>query len=177
MPVAVAKLDRLRRDVHFISGLVIQGAVPGRGAEAGRRPLRPPPVAALAEKERALLLFDNAHRRGPVRRLRLPERGVTLGNPKLSVARKGALEAVTAEADRFAANVLPIIQRHEGRGCRPEGNPHHFECSRCRHGAWRAVAYQIPWRTFWNGLEAGRSSTRDDSQHHPQRPRSVLSGN
>jgi Recombinase len=41
---------------------------------------------------------------------------VTLGNPKLSVARKGAVEAVTAEADRFAANVLPIIREAQKAG-------------------------------------------------------------
>jgi hypothetical protein len=33
-----------------------------------------------------------------------------------SVARKGALEAVTAEADRFAANVLPIIREAQKAG-------------------------------------------------------------
>jgi hypothetical protein len=32
------------------------------------------------------------------------------------VARKGALEAVTAEADRFAANVLPIIREAQKAG-------------------------------------------------------------
>jgi Recombinase len=41
---------------------------------------------------------------------------VTLSNPKLSVARKGALEAVTAEADRLAANVLPIIREAQKAG-------------------------------------------------------------
>jgi DNA invertase Pin-like site-specific DNA recombinase len=43
-------------------------------------------------------------------------RGVTLGNPKLSVARKTALAAVTTEADRFAANVLPIIREAQKAG-------------------------------------------------------------
>jgi hypothetical protein len=43
-------------------------------------------------------------------------RGVTLGNPKLSVARKSALEAVTTKADRFAANVLPIIREAQKAG-------------------------------------------------------------
>ena len=32
------------------------------------------------------------------------------------MARKGALEAVTAEADRFAANVLPIIREAQKAG-------------------------------------------------------------
>ena len=37
-------------------------------------------------------------------------------NPKLSVARKSALEAVTVEADRFAANVLPLIREAQKAG-------------------------------------------------------------
>jgi recombinase len=40
----------------------------------------------------------------------------TLGNPKLHVARKGAVEAVTTEDDRFAANVLPIIREAQRAG-------------------------------------------------------------
>jgi DNA invertase Pin-like site-specific DNA recombinase len=43
-------------------------------------------------------------------------RGVNLGNPKLSVARKSAVQAVTAEADRYAANVLPIIREAQKAG-------------------------------------------------------------
>jgi hypothetical protein len=41
---------------------------------------------------------------------------VTLGNPKLHVARVGAVEAVTTEADRFAANVLPVIREAQKAG-------------------------------------------------------------
>jgi hypothetical protein len=41
---------------------------------------------------------------------------VTLGNPRLHQARKSAAEAVTAEADRFAANVLPIIREAQKAG-------------------------------------------------------------
>jgi hypothetical protein len=43
---------------------------------------------------------------------------VTLGNPKLHVTRKGAVDAVKAEADRFAANVLPIIREAQKAGAR-----------------------------------------------------------
>jgi hypothetical protein len=45
-------------------------------------------------------------------------RGVTLGNPKLHVARKSAVEAVRAEADRYAANVLPIIREAQRAGAK-----------------------------------------------------------
>ena len=43
---------------------------------------------------------------------------MSLGNPKLSVARKSAVQAVTVEADRFAANVLPIIREAQKAGAR-----------------------------------------------------------
>jgi hypothetical protein len=36
--------------------------------------------------------------------------------PTSQWARKGAVEAVTAEADRFAANVLPIIREAQKAG-------------------------------------------------------------
>lgn len=38
------------------------------------------------------------------------------GNPKLAAARKSAVEAVRTEADRYAANVLPIIREAQKAG-------------------------------------------------------------
>ena len=43
---------------------------------------------------------------------------MALGNPKLDVARRSALETVRAEADRYAANVLPIIREAQKAGAR-----------------------------------------------------------
>ena len=110
--VAVAKLDRLSRDVHFISGLMAH-KVPFLVAELG--PDVDPFVlhlfAALAEKERALISTRTRQALAAAK-----ARGVTLGNPKLHAARKSALKAVTAEADRFAANVLPIIREAQKAG-------------------------------------------------------------
>jgi DNA invertase Pin-like site-specific DNA recombinase len=110
--VAVAKLDRLSRDVHFISGLMAH-KVPFVVAELG--PDVDPFVlhlfAALAEKERALISTRTRQALSAAK-----ARGVTLGNPKLHVARKGAVEAVKAEADRYAANVLPIIREAQKAG-------------------------------------------------------------
>jgi DNA invertase Pin-like site-specific DNA recombinase len=110
--VAVAKLDRLSRDVHFISGLMAH-KVPFLVAELG--PDVDPFVlhlfAALAEKERALISTRTRQALEAAK-----ARGVTLGNPKLHVARRSALEAVTTEADRFAANVLPIIREAQKAG-------------------------------------------------------------
>ncbi|OSI62499.1 resolvase [Bradyrhizobium canariense] len=110
--VGVAKLDRLSRDVHFISGLMAH-KVPFVVAELG--PDVDPFVlhlfAALAEKERALISTRTRQALSAAK-----ARGVTLGNPKLHVARKGAVEAVKAEADRYAANVLPIIRETQKAG-------------------------------------------------------------
>ena len=39
-----------------------------------------------------------------------------MGNPKLAMARKSAVEAVKTEADRYAANVLPIIREAQKAG-------------------------------------------------------------
>jgi DNA invertase Pin-like site-specific DNA recombinase len=110
--VAVAKLDRLSRDVHFISGLMTH-KVPFVVAELGADvdPFVLHLFAALAEKERALISTRTRQALSQAK-----ARGVTLGNPKLHVARKSAVEAVAAEADRFAANVLPIIREAQKAG-------------------------------------------------------------
>jgi DNA invertase Pin-like site-specific DNA recombinase len=67
--------------------------------------------AALAEKERALIATRTRQALSAAK-----ARGVTLGNPKLHVARKSAVEAVKAEADRYATNVLPIIREAQKAG-------------------------------------------------------------
>jgi DNA invertase Pin-like site-specific DNA recombinase len=110
--VAVAKLDRLSRDVHFISGLMAH-KVPFFVAELG--PDVDPFVlhlfAALAEKERALISTRTRQALAAAK-----ARGVALGNPKLHAARSSAVSAVKAEADRHAANVLPIIREAQRAG-------------------------------------------------------------
>ena len=110
--VAVAKLDRLSRDVHFISGLMAH-RVPFLVAELG--PDVDPFVlhlfAALAEKERSLIATRTRQALKAAK-----ARGVTLGNPRLTEARENAVEAVRAAADRHAANVLPIIREAQKAG-------------------------------------------------------------
>jgi DNA invertase Pin-like site-specific DNA recombinase len=110
--VAVAKLDRLSRDVHFISGLMVH-RVPFLVAELG--PDVDPFVlhlfAALAEKERSLISTRTRQALAAAK-----ARGVSLGNPKLAEARGNAVEAVRAAADRHAANVLPIIREAQKAG-------------------------------------------------------------
>jgi DNA invertase Pin-like site-specific DNA recombinase len=104
-PMAVAKLDRLSRDVHFISGLMAH-RVPFVVAELG--PDVDPFVlhlyAALAEKERALIAGRTKSALAAAK-----AKGVKLGNPNIQAARGEAVAAIKAEADRVAGNVLPII--------------------------------------------------------------------
>ena len=47
---------------------------------------------------------------------------VSLGNLRLHVARKNAAEAVKAEADTCAANVLPIIREAQKAGANTQAN-------------------------------------------------------
>jgi DNA invertase Pin-like site-specific DNA recombinase len=104
-PVAVSKLDRLSRDVHFISGLMTH-RVPFVVAELG--PDVDPFVlhlfAALAEKERALISGRTKSALAAAK-----AKGVRLGNPRIEAARDRAVASLQAEADRAASNVLPII--------------------------------------------------------------------
>jgi DNA invertase Pin-like site-specific DNA recombinase len=110
--IAVAKLDRLSRDVHFISGLMAH-KVPFWVAELG--PDVDPFVlhlfAALAEKERALISTRTRQALAAAK-----ARGIALGSPKLDVARESAVASIKAEADRHAANVLPIIREAQKAG-------------------------------------------------------------
>jgi DNA invertase Pin-like site-specific DNA recombinase len=104
-PVAVAKLDRLSSDVHFISGLMAH-RVPFLVAELGPEvdPFVLHLYAALAEKERALIAGRTKSALAAAK-----AKGVKLGNPNIEAAQGVAVAAVKAEADRAAANVLPII--------------------------------------------------------------------
>jgi DNA invertase Pin-like site-specific DNA recombinase len=111
-PVAVAKLDRLSRDVHFISGLMAH-RVPFLVAELGADvdPFMIHIYAALAEKERALI-----SQRTSAALKAAKARGVRLGNPEIEKAQAIGTARVKVEAGRFAANVLPVIREAQKAG-------------------------------------------------------------
>lgn len=111
-PVIVAKLDRLSRDVHFISGLMahrVPFVVAELGADAD--PFMLHLYAALAEKERLLI---SQRTREALKAAK--DRGVVLGNPKLAEVRQRAVASLRAEANRFARNVAPIIREIKATG-------------------------------------------------------------
>jgi DNA invertase Pin-like site-specific DNA recombinase len=111
--VVVAKLDRLSRDVHFVSGLMTH-RVPFIVTELGADcdPFMLHIYAALAEKERALI-----SERTRVALAAKKAQGVRLGNP-VNLAAAGARGTVTqrADADAFAANVLPVVRQIQAAG-------------------------------------------------------------
>ena len=114
--VVVAKLDRLSRDVHFISGLMahkVPFVVAELGADADPFVLHL--YAALAEKERAMI---SARTKAALAAAKA--RGTILGNPRLEAVRPAAAAGIRAAADRFAANVIPIVvpMRNEGLSLR-----------------------------------------------------------
>src|SRR6202789_4509603 len=111
-PVGVAKLDRLSRDVAFISGLMSQRVafiVAELGADAD--PFMLHLFAALAEKERAMISSRTKSALSAAK-----AKGVRLGNPNLEAAREVAIGARVKIADDFAASVLPVIAEIQATG-------------------------------------------------------------
>jgi DNA invertase Pin-like site-specific DNA recombinase len=111
--LVVSKLDRLSRDVAFISGLMAQ-RVPFIVAELGADadPFMLHLYAALAQKERALISERT--------RLALAAKkaqGFKLGNPTnlADAGQKGVLRQQEA-ADAHAENVLPVVRQLQTTG-------------------------------------------------------------
>jgi DNA invertase Pin-like site-specific DNA recombinase len=105
--VAVAKLDRLSRDVAFIAGLMAQ-RVPFIVTALGRDvdPFTLHIYAALAEQERRMISQRTAAGLQAAK-----ERGVKLGNQKQAETNKAAAAA------RDAA-IRPILREYEGSSSR-----------------------------------------------------------
>ena len=112
-PVIVAKLDRLSRDVAFISGLMAQ-RVPFIVAERGRDadPFMLHLYAALAEKERRPI-----SERTKAALAARKAQGAKLGNRRNPAqAAEAGHRSLSAEADAFVANVLPIVNSLRSNG-------------------------------------------------------------
>src|SRR5215207_6617154 len=114
--VLVSKLDRLSRDVAFVSGLMAQ-RVPFIVAELGRDadPFMLHLYAALAEKERRLISERTKAALAAKR-----ASGVRLGNPR-NIAQAGELgrSVQAATADEFVTGVMPIIDGIRSTGATP----------------------------------------------------------
>ena len=109
--VSVSKLDRLSRDVHFISGLMSR-RVPFLVAELGAdvEPFILHIYAAVAEKERVLI---SQRTRAALAAKRA--RGEPLGNlESLAIAAPLGRKRIVDRADAFAVNVRPILDSLNG---------------------------------------------------------------
>jgi len=128
-PIVVAKLDRLSRDVHFISGLMSKG-VPFIVTALGKNvdPFMLHIYAALAEKERALI-----SERTKVALAAAKERGVQLGNPALAEANKAA----AAERDAALKTTLVELSAKSYQGIARELTNRAIAAP--RGGAWNAM--------------------------------------
>ena len=129
-PIVVAKLDRLSRDVHFISGLMAQ-RVPFIVAALGNNvdPFMLHIYAALAEKERALISKRTKEQLAAAK-----VKGVKLGNPVLAAANK-------AEAAARDGELRPVLVELAGKSLRAiaaELTARAIEA--LRSGAWNAVS-------------------------------------
>jgi len=111
--VLVAKLDRLSRNVHFISGLM-QHRVPFIVTELGidTDPFLLHIYAALAEKERKLI-----SQRTKDALARKKAGGFKLGNrTNLAEAGRKGMETRMAKASAFRATLMPVIAEIQAAG-------------------------------------------------------------
>jgi DNA invertase Pin-like site-specific DNA recombinase len=111
--VLVAKLDRLSRDVAFVSGLMAQ-RVPFTVAELGRDadPFMLHLYAALAEKERRLIA-----ERTRAALAAKKAAGARLGNPRnLGAAGEVGRKVQSEAADYFVTALLPVVQAIRATG-------------------------------------------------------------
>ena len=167
-PVVVAKLDRLSRDVHFISRLMAE-RVPFIVADLGAdtEPFLLHLYAALAEKERALIstrtkaaLVQARAKVTVIGQKKHPEIK-QLGNPNgakglHNIGNTAGVAAIKANADRRAAQLASSVEdiRAEGtssaRGIARALNERGIVTA--RGGQWSASTLS----TCWLGLHSGQ---------------------
>jgi len=109
--LVIAKLDRLSRNLAFIAALMDSGVefVAVDNPHANKLTIHI--LAAVAQHEREMIAQRTKDALQAAK-----ARGRRLGNPNLAKARKRALKANREAADRFAGNVLPIIQQIRASG-------------------------------------------------------------
>jgi DNA invertase Pin-like site-specific DNA recombinase len=107
----VAKLDRLSRNVAFISALMSSGVefVAADMPHANKMTLQV--LAVFAEHERDMISARTKQALAAAR-----ERGVKLGGPNIAEAARLGAASNRVNADRFAANTLPIIREIQASG-------------------------------------------------------------
>lgn len=109
--LVIAKLDRLARNVHFITGLMESGVdfVAVDMPDANRLTVHI--LAAVAEHEREMI-----SQRTKAALQAAKARGVILGSPNPKKGSDAGVAARKAQANQFAANVVPIIRGIQADG-------------------------------------------------------------
>lgn len=109
--LVIAKLDRLSRNVHFISGLLESGVdfIATDNPHANRFQIHL--LAAFAEYERDLI-----SKRTKEALARAKARGVKLGAPDQQALSKAGAEALKLSACEHAANLKPVIDGLQAQG-------------------------------------------------------------
>jgi len=104
-PIVVAKLDRLSRDVHYISGLMVH-KVPFICCDLGRKadPFMLHIYAAFAEQEREMI-----SKRTIFALQALKRRGVKLGSGSPQIGARIAAERRRSEAAAYAQTIRPHV--------------------------------------------------------------------
>lgn len=141
-PVIVSKLDRLSRDVAFISGLMSRG-VPFIVAELGADtdPFILHLFAALSEKERRMI-GERTKAGLAAKKAKEPE-WIPGNRTNLEEARRKASDAKKAAARKFADRVRPEIERMQTSGMSLNKIAAHLKTMRAptaRGGLWTAKA-------------------------------------
>jgi DNA invertase Pin-like site-specific DNA recombinase len=109
--LVIAKLDRLSRNLAFIATLMDSGVEFVAVENPHANKLTVHILAAVAQHEREII---SARTSAALKAAKA--RGKRLGNPKLSFARKHAAAARMDIADRYSANVLPVIREIQRSG-------------------------------------------------------------
>jgi len=109
--LVIAKLDRLARNVNFVSGLMETGVEFVAADMPFANKLTIHILAAVAEHEREAI---SARTKAALAAAKA--RGVKLGGPKLRQAQRNGAITNKVKADTFAANVLPVIEKIKASG-------------------------------------------------------------
>jgi DNA invertase Pin-like site-specific DNA recombinase len=160
----VAKLDRLSRNVGFISALMDSGVefVAADMPHANKMTLQV--IAVFAEYER-----DQISERTRRALAQAKERGTRLGGPKRLEASALGVTVNKANADRFAANVVPIIREIQASGVTTLHGVARALNARgvqsARGAPWSAEAVSNILKRTTNAAPAPCPSTHRDRQH------------
>ena len=109
--LVIAKLDRLSRNLAFIAALMESGVEFVAVDNPHANKLTVHILAAVAQHEREMI-----SERTKAALQAAKARGKVLGNPRLREASGQGVAALKAGADRFAANVLPLIMEIQASG-------------------------------------------------------------